>query len=131
VKRKKDLNLQLVDAKISFSSKSFQKIMIELLDNAFKFSQPGQAVRVVATIKDRHFIVHVIDQGCGMNEEQIAHIGDFAHSEENWYDQQGPGMGLLLARMLIELHGGKLSIKSMLNQQTSVTVVLPDVISME
>jgi two-component system sensor histidine kinase/response regulator len=130
-KRQNDLNVQLVNANIAFSSKSFQKILIELLDNAFKFSQPGQPVRVVSTVKDRHFFFHVIDHGSGMSKDQISHIGDFANFEENWHDQQGPGMGLILSRMLIELNGGKLSIKSMVNQQTTVTVVLPNVVKMK
>ena len=121
--RAHDLSLQLDRATISFSSKTLQKILIELLDNAFKFSEPGQGVRVVSTINEQEFSLHVFDEGRGMTQEQILHIERFTYFEENWYEQQqGSGMGLIIAQLLAGICGGKLTIVSKSGVGTKVTV---------
>ena len=67
----------------------------------------------------------VIDSGQGMTEAQIANLGAYMQFERNLYEQQGSGLGLIIAKRLIELYGGKLTIESLPGQQTSVHVVLP------
>jgi two-component system sensor histidine kinase/response regulator len=123
-KREGDLNLQLADAKIRFSAKSFQKIVIELVDNAFKFSDPGTPIHVVSIVEENQFRLTIIDRGWGMSMKQIAHIDSFVRLEDDWYEQQGPGMGLPIVRLLVELNGGNLNINSTPKQGTTVTVKL-------
>ena len=121
-KRQQDLHVQLVDATLSLSAKSLQKIVIELLDNAFKYSQSGQPVRLVSRCEGDLFTFQVIDSGSGMSETEIAHLADFVHFEEDWDERQGPGTGLIISRLLAELHGGRLHIESAKSGGTTVTV---------
>jgi CheY-like chemotaxis protein/anti-sigma regulatory factor (Ser/Thr protein kinase) len=123
VERKDDLVLELVDDKIRVSAESLQKIVAELLDNAFKFSNAGTPVRVTGKIDGNRYILSIIDLGRGMTAEQIACIGAYMQFEREWYEQQGSGLGLIISRLLIQLDGGKLTIESQVNQGTTVNVM--------
>lgn len=123
-RRSSDLHLKAPRAGISFSTKSFQKIVIELLDNAFKFSEAGTDVQVVSVVKDDHLLVKVSDQGPGMNERQIAAAMALDDVEVSWFQEQGTGLGLRIAALLAELHGGKLTIHSEAGKGTTVSVII-------
>lgn len=121
--RQDDLMLELVDAEIRISERSLQKIIAELLDNAFKFSEAGTSVRISTRIEGEHFLLSFTDRGCGMTREQIANIGAYMQFERHWHEQQGIGLGLILACILAQLHSAELTIDSEVNQGTTVTVV--------
>jgi two-component system sensor histidine kinase/response regulator len=123
-KRDRDLRLQLADAKIRFSTKSLQKIVIELLDNAFKFSKPGTPVQVGSTVQNNQFLLQISDQGQGMTKKQIARIDGAIQVEDEWDETSNPGLGLIISRLLVKLQGGTLRIDSAVNQGTRVTVIL-------
>jgi signal transduction histidine kinase len=123
--READLHLELQEAIIRISESRFQKIIEEIVDNAFKFSPPGTPVRLFSTLTENTFKLCVIDSGRGMTQEQIASLGAYMQFERKLYEQQGSGLGLSLAKRLIELYGGKLTIDSFPEQQTSVQITLP------
>ncbi len=70
-------------------------------------------------------LMMVIDHGRGMSGEQIGSMGAYVQFNRNVYEQQGSGLGLTVAKQLIEVHGGSLSIQSDIGQGTTVTVRLP------
>ncbi|AFZ19118.1 hybrid sensor histidine kinase/response regulator [Allocoleopsis franciscana] len=124
-KRESDLQLELQEAIAQISELRFKKIVEEIVDNAFKFSTPGTSVRVISFSDNNTYNLHIIDQGRGMTQEQIANMGVYMQFERKLYEQQGFGLGLSLAKRLIELYGGKLIIDSIPEQQTSMNVALP------
>lgn len=103
----------------------FGKIVGELVDNAFKFSKPGQLVKVENYLRDDRFILSVSDRGRGMTLEQITQVGAYSQFERKLYEQQGSGLGLAITKRLTELYQGELKIESILNEQTTITVSLP------
>jgi signal transduction histidine kinase len=123
VQRRNDLVLELIDAEIRISTQSLSKIVEELLDNAFKFSNAGTPVRIVSKIDGNRYILSIVDQGRGMTAEQIANIGAYMQFERKWYEQQGSGLGLIISRLLTQLHGGELTIESQVNEGTTVNLV--------
>ena len=123
VQRKEDLRLELVHANIWISANNFEKILIELLDNAFKFSQAGTPVRITTTVNGNLCILSITDQGCGMTKEQIANIGAYMQFERRKHEQQGTGLGLTIAYLLTQLEGGVLSIDSKPEQGTTISIV--------
>jgi signal transduction histidine kinase len=123
--RAADLQLDLADGTVIIAADRFRKAVEELLDNAFKFSKAGTPVRVRAQVGERACIVTVSDQGRGMTPEQIAGIGAHMQFERRFYEQQGTGLGLIIARRLAELHRGDLIIESQPGQSTTVELQFP------
>jgi len=124
-KRDADLRLEVRGATVAVIGDNLQKIVEELMDNAFKFSEPGTPVRVVAGALDQTFSLNIINTGRGMTTEQIASIGPHVQFEREKYEQQGAGLGLIIAKRLTELNGGHFSVNSAPGQQTRVTVSFP------
>ena len=124
-KREADLRLEVRDSTVPVIADNLQKIVEELMDNAFKFSEPGTSVRVVAGALDQTFSLNIINTGRGMTAEQIGRIGPHVQFDRDKYEQQGAGLGLIIAKRLTELNGGNFLINSTLGQQTRVTVSFP------
>ena len=88
------------------------KITNELVDNAFKFSEDGTAVKVEAGLCEDHFELTVSDEGRGLTPAQIKQIGPYVQFERNFFEQQGIGFGLSLVRDLCRLYGGNTVIEA-------------------
>ncbi|GAK57307.1 sensor protein [Candidatus Vecturithrix granuli] len=123
--RHEDLRLDLNDTILHTSKECLQKIIQELLDNAFKFSQPGTPIAIITALKDQAWVFCITDQGRGMTAEQIAQIGAYVQFERTQYAQRGTGLGLAIVQLLVQLHGGNLRIESVPRQGTSVTITFP------
>ena len=123
--RTDDLQLSLKEASVCISEEDLEKITEEIVDNAFKFSQKGSLVTVQNTLEDNKFILTVTNQGRGMSSEQIAQIGAYIQFERKLYEQQGSGLGLVIAKRMTELYNGELEIQSTLNEKTIVSICLP------
>jgi signal transduction histidine kinase len=119
-----DLVLLMDNVHASIPPDALKKIMDELLENAFRYSRPGNPVHLTTAIEGDHVTVSIVDQGCGMTVEQVAHAGGPMSLDQVLLAQQGSGLGLAIARRLIELHGGALIIHSEPGRGSTVTVSL-------
>lgn len=122
--RESDLVLELTPSPIRMMDRDLNKIIEELVDNAFKFSVPGTPVRVTAGPEGPVYIIRVTDSGRGMTAEQIKIIGAYMQFDRWFYEQQGTGLGLTIARRLAEIYGGELVIDSVPDESTTITVRL-------
>jgi two-component system, sensor histidine kinase and response regulator len=127
--REQDLSADIVAASLPIAPDKLQKVIAELVDNAFKFSRPGDAVAVVSFRIDDMFTISITDHGRGMTPEQISSIGAHMQFERKFFEQQGSGLGLIIAKRLTELHGGSFRIESVTEQQTTVHLNFPIVFS--
>jgi two-component system sensor histidine kinase/response regulator len=125
--RSNDLDLQLTNASLAISADYFTKIFEELFDNALRFSKKGTPIRVHSRMNGSHYVLEVGDEGRGMTLEQIRDIGAYRQFERKIYEQQGSGLGLVVAKSLVEVHGGTFSIDSEYGKYTTVTVAFPSV----
>ena len=123
--RRNDLKLELSDGPVAMAEEYFKKIVGELVQNAFKFSQPGTAVQVGLKTSGGEIEFSVHDRGCGFSSEHIARIDAYVQFERKMRDQEGLGLGLAIAKKLAEMHGGRLGITSRPEAGTTVTVKLP------
>jgi signal transduction histidine kinase len=126
-KRADDLALDLADCPVPMSEGYLAKIVDELVQNAFKFSEAGKQVRVALSASPSGVVLAVTDQGRGFSTEHIIKVGAYMQFDRKIQEQQGLGLGLVIARRLTELHGGTLSIQSERGAATTVTVKLPGV----
>lgn len=125
--READLSLEVqVDVPVQIDEGYLILMLEELLDNAFKFSDPGTVVQVKCeSVEDAFLNLTIVDHGRGMTAEQISQVGAYVQFERRRYEQQGQGLGLAIVRRIVELHGGKLAIESVPGQGTTVRVTLP------
>jgi len=127
VGRSEDLQLKIEDASVGIGTNNLSKILEELIDNACKFSAPGTPICVKTSQKRDRYIISVSNRGKGMTAKQINSIGPYIQFERQIQEQQGVGLGLAIAKRLAELHRGQLSIESIPNRSTTVTISLPKV----
>jgi signal transduction histidine kinase len=125
VGREADLQLDLQDSSVQIAKARLEKLVEELIDNAFKYSTPGTPVRVVSAPVEKTFTLSVTDYGRGMTADQIAEVGAYRQFDRKLYEQQGSGLGLIITKRLAQLLGGDFTIESTPNKQTTVRVVLP------
>ena len=121
-RREGDLLLKVEPANLLAPQENLVKIVEELTDNAFKFSDPDKPVLVSTTVVDGRFQLEVADKGRGMTPEQIGRIGPHIQFERRTFEQQGAGLGLFIAKRLTELLGGRILIESTTGQGTAVKV---------
>jgi signal transduction histidine kinase len=123
--RTTDLSLTLTPANVAMSSEYFSKVFEELFDNAIRYSKRGSTVNVHSELTDGDFVLRIRDQGRGLTTEQLHNIGAYMQFERKVYEQQGSGLGLTVAKRLVEIHGGFLSLESEYGKGTIVTVTVP------
>jgi signal transduction histidine kinase len=105
-----------------------EQVLINLLDNAVKYSQPGGTVTVrVLGGKGRSVQVQVQDEGIGIPAEELARIGERFYRADRARSRAegGSGLGLAIARVLVEAHGGQLWLESEEGRGTLVSFILP------
>jgi two-component system, sensor histidine kinase and response regulator len=124
-KRSADLTLHLVPLSIAISEKYFEQVVTQVIENAFKFSTVGTSVSITTTVKNTFGFILIKDQGRGMSEDQVQKIHGFMQFDRERYEQQGLGLGLMIAKRLIKIHDGKLEITSGIGQGTTFTITLP------
>ena len=123
--RDSELVHEIENAPVGMSAESLHKLVSEIVDNACKFSLPGTPVEVRSTTRENQYVISVTDHGRGMDPSEVSSIGAYAQFQRNLFEQQGVGLGLAIARRLIELHHGTLSILSTPGKGTTVEFSLP------
>ena len=105
-----------------------QQVLTNIISNAIKFTPAGGYIVVsMSRISNVGVCIHVNDTGVGMTEEEIGialtPFGQVDGSHTRW--REGTGLGLPIARALVELHGGEILINSQKDEGTEVTITLP------
>ena len=107
---------------LSISETFLRKILLEIIDNAYKFSPCDSKVIIQGTKEGGTYNISISDQGCGMNQKQIDQIGAFMQFDRADKEQQGNGLGLAIACKMVSLSGGRLQIMNPEAKGTKVTV---------
>ncbi len=104
-----------------------ERVILNLLDNAIKFTPEGGRVKISVTAEAGQVILRVQDNGIGIPPESLPHIFDrFYRAEPSRSKQiEGVGLGLALARWIVEKHRGRILAESQPGQGTTLTVILP------
>jgi two-component system, sensor histidine kinase and response regulator len=125
--REEDLRLQLQDSPLRISEMYLQKIVEELLDNAFKFSPSGSLVEVTGEVQpvQQQYLLRVTDHGRGVSSEQQALLAGKLQQGTQVIERVRPGIGLVIVKRLAELHLGSFNIQSQPRQWTVAEVRIP------
>ncbi len=120
--RRADVTCALEDADLRITSESLDKIALEIIDNALKFSEKSSPVTITGEIIGERYRLRVSNVGPGITQEQIAQVGAYIQFERRLYEQSGLGLGLILAKRLAEIYGGTLDIQSLPHQETHINL---------
>ncbi len=98
-----------------------EKVLVNLLSNAFKFTPEGGSVRIELTEEGDRVFIRVIDTGSGIQPGNLPHLFDRFYTEDR---SMGTGIGLHLVKEYIHMHGGEIRVESEPGQRTTFTVYL-------
>lgn len=109
----------------------FKQIMNNLLLNSYKYLKHNGRVEIILKKEKQNIVIKVIDNGIGISEKDLPYIFErFYRSDiSRTKDTGGSGIGLTITKSLIEAHGGKIYVKSILNEGTTFTIVFPNGLS--
>jgi len=102
-----------------------EQAVVNLLDNAIKFTPEGGSVRVSARLVDGAVQVEVEDTGAGISAEKLPRIFERFYKVDRARGDRGTGLGLAVVKHTVELHGGTISARSREGHGSTFTVTLP------
>ena len=102
-----------------------RQVLFNLLSNAVGFSPPGETVTFVAQRTADTVVFSVTDHGPGIPDEVQERVFDWFETRSQGSSHRGTGLGLSLVRSFVELHGGVVSLNSVVGRGTTVTCVFP------
>lgn len=119
--REKDVELKLENSNIKISSMYYMKILDEILENAFEYSEPGLPIKVYSIIDPEYYLVS-IQNFSNIPENQIS-IRNFQDKEK--IGNLNRGLGLEIVKKILQLHGGILSISTKSDNLVHVNFTIP------
>ena len=116
---------------ISFDINKIERVILNIISNAIKFSNYGAMVTVSVLSSDKYVEISVEDTGIGISEDKIDTIFDsFSYVEERLTKtSEGVGIGLALCKPLVEMHGGEIKVKSELGKGSKFMIRLPNIVN--
>lgn len=123
-KRINDLVLNNSSATVVGSPSIVNKLLLEIIDNAFEFSDDGSKVQIDVTTLSDYLLIEISDKGLGMSEDEIKSIGPFVQFNRERIEQQGLGLGLSIAIKILAILDGDIDIVSKKGMFTVVTLRL-------
>jgi PAS domain S-box-containing protein len=109
----------------NLDKKLLQYILSNLLSNAIKYSPVSSTIQLVLTCRDNQIEIQVQDRGIGIPEEDQPRLFEAFHRATNVEGVPGTGLGLVIVKNAVDLHGGSITINSKVGEGTTFTVRLP------
>jgi ligand-binding sensor domain-containing protein/signal transduction histidine kinase/DNA-binding response OmpR family regulator len=108
-----------------FDKDAMEKILFNLLSNAFKYTKTGQSIAVTLSKKNDMVQIKVTDTGVGISAEDLSKVFDRFYQVNNREMNLGSGVGLAFTKRLVELHHGEITAESKMQEGSSFTVTIP------
>ncbi len=122
--RQLKLNLMLDPVKYAGDKELMSEVWFNLLENAIKFSPEGAALDIILRPYPKKILFIIRDYGIGMDENTQARIFEQFYQGDTSHRGEGSGLGLSIVKQIVELHGGKISVKSAPGEGSTFTVEL-------
>ena len=123
------LNVQLSPIPVYVTGDDYrlQQVIINLLENAKKYSPTGGKINVLTYKKDSNCIIEIVDYGIGIPEKDLQRIWERLYRVDKSRSREtgGSGLGLTICKRIIELHGGQITVKSEEEKGSTFKIILP------
>jgi PAS domain S-box-containing protein len=111
----------LVQADIDYLQQAIEAIV----DNAVHFTPEGGTITICASSSDGNAIIEIIDTGVGIDADDLSHIFERFYRADKAGTTRGFGLGLPIAKRILELHQGRIEVESMLEQGSTFRILMP------
>lgn len=108
---------------ITADSDKLKQVMLNILDNAIKFSYKDSTIHVTQSVNHNFVLIKISDTGIGIKEENLEHVMKSFYKIDP--KSIGAGLGLVISRNIVEMHKGTLQIDSEYGKGTVVIISLP------
>ncbi|MHB7914742.1 ATP-binding protein [Staphylococcus haemolyticus] len=110
-----------------YDADRIDQVLTNLLDNATRYTQPGDSISITTTTDDSYQTLYIKDTGSGISPEHLELVFDRFYKVEasRTRGKQGTGLGLFICKMIIEEHGGTIKVESEVNKGTTFIIKLP------
>jgi signal transduction histidine kinase len=119
------LETELVAAAISIDTERVLQALFSIVDNALKFAPTGSTIRLRSWVEKPHAMLSIADEGPGIDPEHLTRVFDQFFTADPARPRGGTGLGLTIARKIIEAHGGTIEVANGAAGGAPFTVVLP------
>jgi PAS domain S-box-containing protein len=102
-----------------------RQITLNLLENAFRYTPKGGQITLKAMATNKELLIQIIDTGCGISRRAQEKLFEPYPTKRGKDNRQGLGIGLPLCKLLVELHGGKISVQSSRRKGSTFTFSIP------
>ena len=120
------LDVKHLDSRLLVDLSLAKRALVQLVTNAQLYSSPGKPITITTKQRDKFHDISVADHGPGIEEEEIDRIFEkFYRGKSERHRVQGTGMGLPIAKTIVEAHGGTIRVVSCLGQGSVFTFSLP------
>lgn len=116
-------NATTLPAPMMGDANRIRQVFVNILDNALKYTKQGDKILVTAEILPRRLKILITDTGCGIPPEALPHVKEKFFKAN--VSVRGSGIGLAVSDEIVRLHKGTLNIGSVLNEGTTVEIILP------
>ena len=106
-------------------SERVRQVIVNLVHNAIKFTDTGGRITVKTEIEGRSVNVAISDTGIGIIAEDLPHVFERFYKVDKARTGQGTGMGLAIAKHIVEAHGGRIWVQSKIGRGSTFTFSLP------
>jgi signal transduction histidine kinase len=122
-----DLELRQRPSDLHFDQDQMERVVVNLLSNALKFTEPGGSVRLALDVAEGRARITVTDTGVGIPADRLEMIFERFSQADGSVTRRygGTGIGLAFAREIVHLHGGEITVRSEVGRGSCFTVSLP------
>ncbi len=110
---------------VHVDSKRFRQALVNLVDNAIKYSPVGGVVTLRGSFQTPNHVLSVADSGIGIEPEHLPRIWDRLYRADSSRSEKGYGMGLSMAKAIVEAHGGHIDVSSIPGHGSIFSILLP------
>lgn len=126
----KNIRLEMTcepDLTASMNAPLLEQAVINLIDNAIKYSSPDQAIQLSAEQSGNEVVIRVRDEGCGIGREHLPRIFERFYRVDKARSRKlgGTGLGLAIVKHIAQTHGGRATVESLLGKGSTFSIHLP------